>query len=62
MHPARRLPRMVLLAMSYALKTTLALGILFGVVFPALVTGLIIFAVAQAMAERQQNQARQADR
>jgi hypothetical protein len=52
----------VLLAASDALKTTLALGILFGVIFPALVTGLIIFAVAQALAERQQNQERQAIR
>lgn len=44
-----------LLALSYAWKTTLALGILFGVVFPGIVTGLIIFAIAQATAERQQN-------
>jgi hypothetical protein len=50
----RRLPRM-LFALSEAWQTTLALVGLFGVLFPALVTGLIVFAVAQAAAERQQN-------
>lgn len=45
----------MLLALSEAWKVTIALVGLFGVVFPALVTGLIIFAAAQAMAERQQN-------
>jgi hypothetical protein len=45
----------MLFALSEATKVTIALVGLFGVVFPALVTGLIIFAVAQAMAERQQN-------
>ena len=45
----------MLFALSEAWKVTIALIGLFGVVFPALVTGLIIFAVAQAMAERQQN-------
>jgi hypothetical protein len=44
-----------LVALSYAWKTTLALLGIFAVVFPGLVTGLIIFAVAQATAERQQN-------
>ena len=59
----RRLPRMVtLLALSNAAKTTIALVGIFGVLFPAIVTGLIIFAVAQAMAERQQNVARHASR
>jgi hypothetical protein len=52
----------VLLALSDAAKTTIALVGIFGVLFPAIVTGLIIFAVAQAMAERQQNIARQAGR
>jgi hypothetical protein len=46
---------LVLLALSNAAKTTIALVGIFGVIFPALVTGLIIFAVAQALAERQQN-------
>jgi hypothetical protein len=45
----------MLFALSEAWQTTIALVGLFGVLFPALVTGLIVFAVAQAMAERQQN-------
>jgi hypothetical protein len=53
---------LLLLALSNAAKTTMALVGIFGVLFPALVTGLIIFAVAQAMAERQQNQERRARR
>jgi hypothetical protein len=46
---------LVLLALTNAAKTTIALLAIFGVIFPALVTGLIVFAVAQAMTERQQN-------
>ena len=46
---------LALLALSYALKTDIALIGVFGVIFPALVTGLVIFAAAQAAAERQQN-------
>jgi hypothetical protein len=49
----------MLMALSEAWQTSLALIGLFGVLFPAIVTGLIIFAVAQAMAERQQNLERQ---
>ena len=45
----------MLVALSEAWKVSIALIGLFGVVFPALVTGLIIFAAAQAVAERQQN-------
>jgi hypothetical protein len=45
----------MLVALSEAWKVTIALVGLFGVVFPALVTGLIIFAAAQAVAERRQN-------
>jgi hypothetical protein len=45
----------MVMALSEAWQTTIALVGLFGVLFPALVTGLIIFAAAQAMAERQQN-------
>ena len=52
----------MLFALDEAAKVTIALVGLFGVLFPALVTGLIIFAVAQAMAERQQNQERRARR
>ena len=53
---------MLLLALSYATKTTIALLFIFAVLFPAIVTGLIVFAIAQATAERQQNQERQASR
>jgi hypothetical protein len=53
---------MLVLALSEAWKVTIALVGLFGIVFPALVTGLIIFAAAQAMAERQQNLERRQQR
>ena len=46
---------LTLLALSDALKADIALIGVFGVMFPALVTGLILFAAAQAAAERQQN-------
>ena len=45
----------MLFALSEGWQVSLALIGLFGVLFPAIVTGLIIFAAAQAMAERQQN-------
>jgi Na+-translocating ferredoxin:NAD+ oxidoreductase RnfE subunit len=48
-----------LLAFSEAVQTDLALIGVFGILFPAIVTGCIVFAVAQATAERQQNQRRQ---
>ena len=48
----------VLLALSDAWKANIALIVVFGVIFPALVTGLIAFAIAQAMAERRENLAR----
>jgi Na+-translocating ferredoxin:NAD+ oxidoreductase RnfE subunit len=44
-----------LMALTEAAQTTIALLAVFGVVFPAIVTGCIIFAAAQAAAERQQN-------
>jgi hypothetical protein len=50
---------MTLIALSEAWQTTIALVAIFGVIFPALVTGCIVFAVAQAMSERQQNLERQ---
>ena len=53
---------MDLIALSDAWKASIALIAVFGVVFPALVTGLIVFAVAQAAAERQQNLERRAKR
>jgi hypothetical protein len=52
----------MLLALSEAWQVSIALIGLFGVLFPALVTGLIIFAAAQAMAERQENLERRARR
>ncbi len=39
-----------------ALGDSLALAAVFFVLFPAVVTGLIIFAVAQALGERRANQ------
>jgi hypothetical protein len=53
---------MELIALSEAWKASIALIAVFGVVFPALVTGLIVFAIAQAAAERQQNLERRAKR
>ena len=54
--PAIRLRGMLeLFALDDAAKATIALLAVFGVVFPALVTGLIAFAIAQAAAERQEN-------
>ena len=37
-------------------KATFGLVVVFFVVFPALVTGLIVFAVGQALGERAENQ------
>jgi hypothetical protein len=45
----------MLLALSEAVKSDIALFAMWGVLFPALVTGLIALAVAQAIAERAQN-------
>ena len=59
----RKLPGMLdLFALDAAAKSTIALIAVFGVIFPALVTGLIAFAVAGALAERQENAARKARR
>ncbi len=53
---ARRLPGMLdLVALSDSAKATIALLGVFGVVFPALATGLIAFAIAQAAAEHEEN-------
>jgi hypothetical protein len=51
-----------LMALSKAVETDIGLIAIFGIVFPALVTGLIIFAVAQATAEHQQNVERRSGR
>jgi hypothetical protein len=48
----------VIIALSEAWKADLALIGIFGVLFPALVTGLIVFALAQTAAERADNVAR----
>ena len=48
----------MLVALSEAWKMSIGLIAIFGVIFPALITGLIVFAVAQAFGERQQNLAR----
>ena len=53
---------MDLIALSDAWKASIALIAVFGVIFPALVTGLLVFAVAQVMAERRENLERQANR
>ncbi len=45
----------MVVALSEAWKVSIALIFIFGVLFPAIVTGCIVFAVAQAMSERQQN-------
>jgi F0F1-type ATP synthase membrane subunit c/vacuolar-type H+-ATPase subunit K len=42
-------------ALSAAWSFSIALIVIFGIVFPALATGLIAFAVAQAIAERREN-------
>jgi phage shock protein PspC (stress-responsive transcriptional regulator) len=43
------------LALSHAAKNTIALGVVFFVVFPALAHGLIVYAAAQIASEREQN-------
>jgi len=52
----------MLIALSEATKVTIALVGVFGILFPALVTGCIAFAAAQAVSERQQNRERRANR
>ena len=51
-----------LFALDDAAKATSALVGVVGVLFPALATGLIVFAAAQAAAERQQNLERRSKR
>jgi hypothetical protein len=48
----------MLMALSEAWTFSIALIAIFGVLFPGLMTGLIVFAVAQAIGERQENEAR----
>ena len=48
-------PPMLLLALSEAAKTTIAYTAIWFVIFPAIVTGLIAFAVIGALGEARQN-------
>jgi phage shock protein PspC (stress-responsive transcriptional regulator) len=45
----------MLIALSDAAKANIAIIAIWVVLFPALVTGLIAFAIAQAVAERSEN-------
>jgi hypothetical protein len=54
MSRSRRLGGM-LFALSEAVKADIAIIAIWLIAFPALVTGLIVFAIAQATAERAQN-------
>ena len=49
---------MLLLALSEAAKTTIADVAIWFVVFPAIVTGLIVFAIAGALGEARDNRER----
>ena len=49
-----------LVALSPAWSLSIALIAVFGVIFPALVTGLLAFAFAQVLAERRENNERRA--
>ena len=46
----------LIFALSKAAETTIVNLVIWGVVFPALVTGLIAFAVIRAIGERQENE------
>ena len=46
---------LLVLAMSEALKTTIAYVAVWFVVFPAIVTGLIAYAIVGALGEKRQN-------
>ena len=48
---------MLVLAMSEAAKTTISIIVIWGIAFPALVTGLIVVGLAQTYRERSENQA-----
>jgi hypothetical protein len=49
---------MLLLALSEAAKTTISFVTIWFVVFPAIVTGLIVFGVVQALGEARENRER----
>ena len=46
----------LIFALSKAEETTIVNLVIWGVVFPALVTGLLVFAVIRAIGERQENE------
>jgi hypothetical protein len=46
---------LTVLALSDAAKATIALIAIFGVVFPAFVTGLIVYAIVQGRGEKTDN-------
>ena len=48
---------MLLFATNPALETTIVYVLVWFVVFPAIVTGLIAFAIVQALGEKRQNDA-----
>ena len=50
------MPGVLLFALSPAAETTIINIVIWGVVFPALVTGLIALAVIRAIGERQENE------
>lgn len=47
----------VVLALSHAWQTTITDIVVWGIAFPALVTGLIVYAIVQALGERRDNEA-----
>ena len=51
-----------ILAMSEALETTIAYIVIWFVAFPALVTGLIGFAIVQTIGEKRQNEENRVNR
>jgi uncharacterized integral membrane protein len=61
--PLRRPPwdsirRVLILALSEAAKTTITYVAIWFVIFPAIVTGLIVFAVVGALGEARENRER----
>ena len=50
------MPGVLIFALSNAAETTIVNLVIWGVVFPALVTGLIALAVIRAIGERQENE------
>jgi hypothetical protein len=49
---------MLVLALSEAAKTTIVFAAVWFVVFPAIVTGLIVYAIVQALGEARENRER----